>query len=236
MGVAYIEKHSIEEKKVKACDIFSKCNVNYTNSGAYNECNFLPPSVSLLKCTKERNSIIDPFEEPKKHNPRNGNIFKSQHSWSKVYHSPVERQVKETVNHDNKFAKLNYNEICTQPHSYFDITRRNAATSTNSFKRSRQNLIRKAKYFYNKSVPRSLCPCCTGGDDNDVGPYRSKEPVESFDSIELKSLDSLDLDASVMSFYHMYKISTRNVSTIYRKFQSCVARSACEIVSNLKRL
>lgn len=255
MGVSYTDNGVSCPNKERQNENISEVNINsmYRSEEIYKECSYQLPAMNFFKTKKRK--LTNPNLKSQDiiiELPMNNQDLYTQYYWSKVYNSPVterqckQKQVKDTTRRHSSEYNLNC-EHCANFKNDTNIvlpshmSTENVATSVASFLKSRQSLSSKVKEWYKDTFPRFLCPCCTGGSDG-MAPYHSQSAVGSYESIDLKvcsnnAIDSLNLDASLMSIIHLHKrLKTKRPPKPYAKivrgvFRNTYKNAMCLITS-----
>lgn len=159
--------------------------------------------------------------------------FDNQFCWTKVYKSPTTRKNVEckkkhrnividcnlAISEKKACQNLEECENHNLPNSYTNLPRPEIITQIGTSVTSINNSKHvKISEWYKNAMPKLLCPCCCGGEDQ-MEPYQ--RATDAYDSIDLKSVSNpylhlADLDASLMSIIQLHgRLKSRRTRKFY---------------------
>lgn len=233
MVVTYTQNPTIKpylQDKLKYVKEITK-NSEFRSDEIYKDCCYKLPNNK--PATKVKNPKRLTKANPVK--PCLNNPFR----WTKVYRSPLARkhydckhpnividrnvvvpEAKVLQNPDD-FESLNPPNNFQQP----EVVRQTVGTSVTSIIRSKHDRLYN---WYKQAMPRLICPCCCGGEDQ-IETYQNT--VDSYESIDLKTvsnpyLNLTSLDASLMSILQLHgRWKSRKTTKIYTDIAKVVLRN-----------
>lgn len=215
-------------------------NAAFRTDVVYKECSYrIPPKDTNTKQISDKRKM---------HKSKPLGQFTANHfSWSKVYESPVQHEHASKHIHDNiviDTSVLDVEEIPIELLSLISepIVIKNRVEEPNQVTiETRESKVafpipsatkdpkfssRKSKWA-KVSLPRLLCPCCTGPDEN-IDAYQTT--AASYEIINLKpsnpNVRNLDLDASLLSLLQMHgNLKQKKTPKIYAKIAKILLRN-----------
>lgn len=236
MVISYTSGLKANSNKENYHDLNEICkNSVYRNDMVYKECSFcLSHTCNANKKVKSLKVVKPSTESTSKKSINN------QFSWTKVYKSPTtERHIDEKHKNIvivNNVAEIQNKKFLTSEESEVVETRMNEShlvdvitqavgTSLTSIPKP---VLRKPTWLKYKSLPRFLCPCCCGGEDN---VDTNQSAAESYETINLKTtsniyLPPIDLDPSLMSIIQLHgHLKARKTRKLYASILKVLLRN-----------
>lgn len=200
-------------------------NSVYRNDMVYKECSY------RISNTSNTSKKLSPLRSIKPSTPATSKkSINNQFSWNKVYKSPttgrhideknknivIVNNVAETQN--NLFLHFEETKIVeptVDERNLVDVIVQAVGTSVTSVPKP---VLRKQTWPKYNSLPKFLCPCCCGGEDN-IEANQSAD--ESYETINLKTtsniyLPTIDLDPSLMSIIQLHgHLKARKTPKLY---------------------
>lgn len=236
MVISYPPELKSGSNKENYKDLKNICkNSVFRNDMVYKDCSYRLSNISNAE-KKINSKTGNPSKKPTLKNSTINN--NNQFSWSKVYKSPTTRRhidekhkniVIEYNITDIQNKQLLNNEKFTDPQTKMDerdiveVITQAVGTSVTSI--PKPSLRRPTCFKY--SLPKLLCPCCCGGEDN----IDRNQSAESYETINLKTVSNiyfptLDLDPSLMSIIQLHgHLKARKSSKLYASITKVLLRA-----------
>lgn len=214
MVILYTSGLNADFHKENYKDLNEICkNSVYRNDMVYKECSYRLSDTCNSKKKIDASKVIKPSIKS-----TSVKSIDNHFSWTKVYKSPTtKRHIEE--NHKSIVIEYNIakiqneqfinNEECKDPEIKIDerdlveVITQAVSTSVTSIPKP---VLRKPTWLKYNSLPKFLCPCCCGGEDNIE---TDQSGAESYETINLKAasnifLPNIDLDPSLMSIIQLH--------------------------------